>query len=98
MNDQVLIDENLVFYFVYSYLIIQILFTFSYTEYRGSIVIVQKIEIEIFTNLDVLHLSESEKTWFCNLVRVSVCVYVCLCVCEHDSMSTVRARLTKFHI
>ena len=47
------------------------------SEYSGSIVIVQKIKIEIFTNLDVLHLL-SRKTQFCNFVCV------CVSVCKHD--------------
>ena len=66
-------------------------FIFSYTEYRGSIVIVRKIEIEMFTNLDVLHLPESEKLGFVMLsvgrsiyfsLSFSLCVvwsFVCAC-------------------
>ena len=50
----------------------KLFFIFSYTEYRESIVIVQKSER--FTPHWV------GKTWFCNLVRVSVCVCVCVCV------------------
>ena len=60
-----------------SVVIICSIFTFSY---RGSIVIVQKIEIEIFTNLDVLHLPESEKHGFA-ILSVCLCVCVCVSVC-----------------
>ena len=56
--------------------VIPFIFTFSYTKYRESIVILQKIEIKRFSQ--ILHLPDSEKHSFAIL---SVCLCVSLCVC-----------------
>ena len=49
----------------------------SYTKYRESIVIVKKIDFEIFVEISVLG---SPKKWFLQ----NVCLYVCMSVCLYN--------------
>ncbi len=67
---------------------VQLLSPSSHPDYRGLILIGQKLQIQIYQNFGFLCVIESEKLDFA-ILSVCLCVYVCVFVCVCVSVNTI---------